>query len=274
MDEGIDEEDDVQAKEPPRGTVRGPVRVDVVTVEDQLDRRPAKRQKVADASGEGQRPESRMAETQTSEREKVLQPKISEEQAKELTLIEEILEQVVAQVVGTVVDSSVISSPQPPEDVEQEDHLWVKKMECEVLRLNLAKEKECRAEEECKIEDLYEQIVALKTKQMELWGSIGARTQNQLKAVTQQLEASRMRAEEAEAAFHQMKKEKIDRLLLRMEKCLRGFVMWEVQTSKWLKLDSLGRRLMSKKTNGAVRHKQLVRLVNSFLLYWKSHVRI
>ncbi|OAE27751.1 hypothetical protein AXG93_4476s1020 [Marchantia polymorpha subsp. ruderalis] len=63
-DKCIEEEDDVQIKEPPRRTAQRPVRLDVVTVEDQSDRRLAKKQKIADASGEGQRPESQMPETQ------------------------------------------------------------------------------------------------------------------------------------------------------------------------------------------------------------------
>lgn len=88
--------------------------------------------------------------------------------------------------------------------------------------------------------------------------------QNQLKAVTEQLEALRTRMKEAKAAFHQLKKDTTNSLCLRVEKCLRGFVMWEVHMLKWLKLDSLKRRLMSMKTNGAAGHKQLVRLVNSF----------
>ncbi|OAE30809.1 hypothetical protein AXG93_857s1110 [Marchantia polymorpha subsp. ruderalis] len=116
---------------------------------------------------------------------------------------------------------------------EQEGHLRAKKMKCEVLRLNLAKEKECRAEEERRIK------------------------------VTEQLEASWTRAEKEEAAFCQLKEETTNNLRLREEKCPRGFVMWEVQTLKWLKLDSL-ERLMGMKVNEAVGHKQLVRFVNSF----------
>lgn len=61
--------------------------------------------------------------------------------------------------------------------------------------------------------------------------------------------------EAAELAFRQLKE---------IERCLRGFVEWEVQTLKWIKLDSLERRLMGLKTSGTVRHLQLVRLVNSF----------
>lgn len=66
--------------------------------------------------------------------------------ARDLTLSEKILEQVVAQVGGTVVDVPKIPSPLPPGD-----HLRAKEMECEVLRLNLAKEINLRAtlEQDC-----------------------------------------------------------------------------------------------------------------------------
>lgn len=87
---------------------------------------------------------------------------------------------------------------------------------------------------------------------------------DQLKVVTQQLETSWTRAESAKFAFCQMKEETTDNLPLRVEKCLHGFLMWEVQTLKWLKLDSLERQLMSMKINGTGRHRQLIRLVNSF----------
>ncbi|OAE27498.1 hypothetical protein AXG93_3006s1000 [Marchantia polymorpha subsp. ruderalis] len=59
--------------------------------------------------------------------------------------------------------------------------------------------------------------------------------QNQLKAITKQLESSRTRAKESQLAFHQLKEETTDNLNLGVEKCLRGFVMWKVQTLKWLK---------------------------------------
>ncbi|OAE29953.1 hypothetical protein AXG93_669s1010 [Marchantia polymorpha subsp. ruderalis] len=110
-----------------------------------------------------------------------------------------------------------------------------KEMECEVLRLNLAKEKECRAEEEQVIKGSYSAVRGVADK-----------------------------SKKAEAEFRQLREETTDSLRLRIEKCLRGFVMWEVQTLKWLKLDLLERRLMAMKTNGAAGHKQFVRLVNSF----------
>ncbi|OAE21420.1 hypothetical protein AXG93_3954s1100 [Marchantia polymorpha subsp. ruderalis] len=52
---------------------------------------------------------------------------------------------VVPQVGGTMVDAHGISSFPPPEEEEREDHLREKDMECKVLRLNLAKEKDVRA---------------------------------------------------------------------------------------------------------------------------------
>ncbi|OAE21419.1 hypothetical protein AXG93_3954s1090 [Marchantia polymorpha subsp. ruderalis] len=41
--------------------------------------------------------------------------------------------------------------------------------------------------------------------------------------------------------------------------------MWELQTVKWLKLDSLERRLMSTKASGSVGQKQIVEIVKTFL---------
>lgn len=58
---------------------------------------------------------------------------------------------------------------------EQEDHHWAKEVECEVLLLNLAKKK-CKAKAVRRTKDR-RQIVAMKTEQMELWGTIGARTE-------------------------------------------------------------------------------------------------
>ncbi|OAE21421.1 hypothetical protein AXG93_3954s1110 [Marchantia polymorpha subsp. ruderalis] len=62
-----DKEDNVQAEEPPRRTRRGLVHLDVVSICEQLDKRPAKRRKIVDNSGEDQRPESRMIETQVTQ---------------------------------------------------------------------------------------------------------------------------------------------------------------------------------------------------------------
>ncbi|OAE18230.1 hypothetical protein AXG93_3012s1000 [Marchantia polymorpha subsp. ruderalis] len=59
-DKGTEEEDDTQAEEISRRAARGPVRVEVVITEEESERRPAKRQKVAEASSKGQRPEARM----------------------------------------------------------------------------------------------------------------------------------------------------------------------------------------------------------------------
>ncbi|OAE22745.1 hypothetical protein AXG93_2035s1270 [Marchantia polymorpha subsp. ruderalis] len=163
-------------------------------------------------------------------------------------------------------------------------------MECKVIWLNIIKEKELREEEELRTKCLRREIATMKTEKMELWGRIAARTEahneetqctneltaslaehtkkhklrDQLKTVEEQLETSRTRAKLAELAFRQLKEETTDSLRLRIERCLRGFVELEVQTLKWMKLDSLERRLMGLKTNRTVRHRQLIRLVNSF----------
>lgn len=87
------------------------------------------------------------------------------------------------------------------------------------------------------------------------------RLQERLKLV--KLEESQARAGKAEAAYRQLREETTDNLHLHVDQCLSGFVMWEIQTLKWLKLDLLERLLMGMKTNTVAGHKQLVRLVNS-----------
>lgn len=64
--EDTEEEDNVQAEEPPRRTIQGPDQVDVVMTRDQSDRRPTKRRKVVENSGAGRRPESRMVDAQVT----------------------------------------------------------------------------------------------------------------------------------------------------------------------------------------------------------------
>ncbi|OAE24273.1 hypothetical protein AXG93_3920s1010 [Marchantia polymorpha subsp. ruderalis] len=62
---------------------------------------------------------------------------------------------------------------------------------------------------------------------------------------------SQRRVKKAKEAYRQLGDESTDELKLRLEKCLNGFAMWGLQTVKWLKLDSLKRRLMSAKTSGS-----------------------
>ncbi|OAE35363.1 hypothetical protein AXG93_4052s1000 [Marchantia polymorpha subsp. ruderalis] len=59
---------------------------------------------------------------------------------------------------------------------EREEHLRAKKMECEILRLNLAK-KELRAAEELRTKGFRREMAVMKTERMELWGRIEARTE-------------------------------------------------------------------------------------------------
>lgn len=75
-------------------------------------------------------------------------------------------------------------------------------MDCEVIRLNLAKEKECRAKKERMTEDLRRQIVAMKTERMELRGKIGARTE----AHNKELQC----ANELMASLAEQKKHKVE----------------------------------------------------------------
>lgn len=73
-----------------------------------------------------------------------------------------------------------------------------------------------------------------------------------------QLEESRARAEKVKAVYQQLRDESTDSLRLCVDKCLRDFVMWEVQTLKCLKLDSLKRRLMSMKNSGHATQTQTI----------------
>ncbi|OAE31109.1 hypothetical protein AXG93_1928s1020 [Marchantia polymorpha subsp. ruderalis] len=75
---------------------------------------------------------------------------------------------------------------------------------------------------------------------------------------------SRRRMEKAEEAYRHLQDETIDEAKLRVEKCLQGFAMWELQTMKWLKLDSLEQRLMSIKASRFVGQKQIVEIVKTF----------
>lgn len=61
---------------------------------------------------------------------------------------------------------------------EREEQLRAKEMKCEILRLNLAKEKELRAKEELRTKDPWREIAAMKTKRMEFQGRIGARIES------------------------------------------------------------------------------------------------
>ncbi|OAE25836.1 hypothetical protein AXG93_2145s1350 [Marchantia polymorpha subsp. ruderalis] len=131
---------------------------------------------------------------------------------------------------------------------EQEDRLRAKEMKCEVLRLNLIKEFELRAtlEQDCS---------SLRTANENV---------QKMKLVTMQLEETQARVEKEETAHQQLRDETTDELRLRVERCLCGFAMWELQTAKWLKLDLLERCLTTAKASGSAVHKQLVELVNSF----------
>ncbi|OAE18890.1 hypothetical protein AXG93_3022s1140 [Marchantia polymorpha subsp. ruderalis] len=62
-------------------------------------------------------------------------------------------------------------------------------------------------------------------------------------------------------AYRHLRDETTDGLKLRLEKCLNGFAMWELQTVKWMKLEW---HLMSAKINGSAGHKQIIELVNTF----------
>ncbi|OAE23718.1 hypothetical protein AXG93_4776s1000 [Marchantia polymorpha subsp. ruderalis] len=107
-------------------------------------------------------------------------------------------------------------------------------------------------------------IAVTKTEQEKLWSRIAELTDDRDKefkrAEELTLEESQGRAEKAETAHQQLRDEINDELRLCVEKCLRGFAMWVLQSVKWLKLDSLEQRLMSTKAIGSAGHKQLVEL--------------
>ncbi|OAE21954.1 hypothetical protein AXG93_242s1380 [Marchantia polymorpha subsp. ruderalis] len=90
------------------------------------------------------------------------------------------------------------------------------------------------------------------------------RLRKQLGKADMKSQESHRRMEKAKETYHHLRNETTDGLKLRLEKCLNGFAMWGLQTVKWLKLDSLERRLMSAKTSGSAGHKQIVELVNTF----------
>lgn len=78
----------------------------------------------------------------------------------------------------------------------REEQLRAKDVECEVLRLNLAKEKKLRAEEELRTKVLRREIATMKTERMELQGRIGAQTEAQNKEMQRANELMASLAEE------------------------------------------------------------------------------
>ncbi|OAE31203.1 hypothetical protein AXG93_4240s1020 [Marchantia polymorpha subsp. ruderalis] len=113
----------------------------------------------------------------------------------------------------------------------------------EELSASLAKDVECtlKVESECKL--LREQL-----------GKADMRSQEWQR-----------RMEKSEEAYRHLRDETTDEFRLRVERCLRRFAMWDLQTVKWLKLDSLERRLMSTKASGSAGQKQIVEIVKTFL---------
>ncbi|OAE32851.1 hypothetical protein AXG93_1409s1180 [Marchantia polymorpha subsp. ruderalis] len=125
----------------------------------------------------------------------------------------------------------------------------------ELAKLEVRRAEEVRIAEELqgKIPKAKTAEEDLRSKILEIAGKADMRTQE-----------SQRRMEKAEEAYRELRDESTNELKLRLKKCLNGFAMWGLQTVKWLKLDSLERRLTSTKTSGSVRHKQIVELVNSF----------
>ncbi|OAE26245.1 hypothetical protein AXG93_1007s1010 [Marchantia polymorpha subsp. ruderalis] len=113
-------------------------------------------------------------------------------------------------------------------------------------------EVEARRAEEVRIaEELRGKIAEAKTAEEDLRSKI-AEIAGKADMRSQE---SRRRMEKAEEAYRHLRDETTDELRLRVEKCMRGFAMWGLQTVKWLKLDLLERRLMSTKANGSAGQK-------------------
>ncbi|OAE28729.1 hypothetical protein AXG93_1617s1130 [Marchantia polymorpha subsp. ruderalis] len=118
----------------------------------------------------------------------------------------------------------------------------------------LAKERAASLKAECAEAKTVEE--ALRSKVAEI--------AEQLERETMRSEESRRRMEKAEEAYRHLRDKTTDDMRLCVEKCLRGFAMWGLQTVKWLKLDLLKRRMMSIKASGSASQDQIEELVNSF----------
>ncbi|OAE35947.1 hypothetical protein AXG93_2094s1000 [Marchantia polymorpha subsp. ruderalis] len=171
---------------------------------------------------------------------------LQREHTKEAKAAEEDLRRKISEIAGKCdmqfrraeeLSASLAEGIQKP---EEELTSWAKKLaDCESAK---SSEVECRlrVESECR------------------------RLRKQLRKADMRSQESQRRMEKAEEAYRHLRNETTDELKLRLEKCLNGFAMWGLQTLKWLKLDSLERRLMSAKTSGSAGHKQIVELVNTF----------
>ncbi|OAE32748.1 hypothetical protein AXG93_512s1010 [Marchantia polymorpha subsp. ruderalis] len=195
------------------------------------------------------RPNSLSSErTRSAGSEETPHPKTSEELVKELTLSDKVLAQVVAQVGGTVVDATNIALPSSPaEEVRSAEETKTLEEEPKELIVSF-------------LDFLQDSVVPvlkyLDGKREKYDVSKEARfyvqmLQEQLGKADMRLQESQRRMKKAEEAYRQLRDETTDELKLRLEKCLNGFAMWRLQMVKWLKLDSLERRLMSTKTSGS-----------------------
>ncbi|OAE21274.1 hypothetical protein AXG93_868s1110 [Marchantia polymorpha subsp. ruderalis] len=119
-----------------------------------------------------------------------------------------------------------------------------------------------RAEEVRIAKELRGKIAETKTAEEDLRRKISEIELGKADMRSQELQS---RMEKVEEAYRQLRDKSTDELKLCLEKRLNGFAMWGLQTVKWLKLDSLERRLMSAKTSGSAGRKHIVELVNTFL---------
>ncbi|OAE32095.1 hypothetical protein AXG93_2573s1040 [Marchantia polymorpha subsp. ruderalis] len=126
----------------------------------------------------------------------------------------------------------------------------------------LAKLETRRAEEVRIAEELRGKIPEAKTAEEDI--------RNKISEIAGKCEMEFRRAEELSASLaegvqkHEEELANWAKKLADCESAKSSEVECKLKTVKWLKLDSLERRLMSTKTSGSAGHKQIVELVNSF----------
>lgn len=70
---------------------------------------------------------------------------------------------------------------------------------------------------------------------------------------------------EMEARVQQLEGRPDAALCAKVDRCLRGYVEWEIQTLKWTKLSELERRVKELTVSGVVGQRKLSRKLNSFI---------
>lgn len=68
-----------------------------------------------------------------------------------------------------------------------------------------------------------------------------SKLRSQLSAVEEKLVVAQAKLLEAEKTVQQLERRTDVALCVKVDPCLRGYVEWEIQTLKWMKLDELER---------------------------------